>query len=75
MVVIAIESTHQLQQYKHTQEYATLVGTSLIRKKIVESILAEGKNDIILWSSPSRANLLIFDSAANENLCVQDLHD
>ena len=75
MVVIAIESTHQLQEYQHIQEYATLVGSRMMRKKIVECILAEAKNDIMLWSSPSRANLLIFNSAANENLCVQNLHD
>ena len=47
----------------------------LTRKKIIEFILAEYKNDIMLWSSPGRANLLTFNSAANEKLRIQDLHD
>lgn len=50
-------------------------GKQVDEKKIVEYILAESKNDIMLWSSRSCANLLIFNSAANENLCVQNLHD
>lgn len=75
MVVIAIECAHQLQKYVHAQEYATLVGSKLKRKKIVECILAKYKNDIMRWSSPGRANLLIFNSAANEDRSVQDLDD
>ena len=57
------------------QKYTTLKGSRFTRKKNVECILEEYKNDIMQWFSPGRTNILIFNSAANEKLRVQDLDD
>lgn len=55
------------------QEYGTLGGRTLTRKKAIECILVEYNNDMLLKSSSGCANLLIFNSIANEKHHIQDL--
>ncbi len=57
------------------KEYASLGGTSLSRKELVQKLVAEYKNDILLLSSPGIANIIVFKSKANTVLRIQSLDD
>ncbi len=71
---ICLQVTH-LECGLHYKEYASLGGTLLSRKELVQKLVAEYKNDILLLSSPGIANIIFFKSKANTVLRIQSLDD
>ena len=71
--LVGSDSNRILTSVNLEQEYGTLGWRTLTRKKVVKCILVEYNNDMMLKSSSGCANLLIFNSIANEKRHVQDL--